>query len=176
MTRGQSNRLQCIQVQLLFRQGNGKSLHHTLVKVVDDWTGGGVQLPLHQAVLWPQLQHFVPVKYVEQVCPDGVSVTLEDDGELKGRRDTRVREDTPHALQVVFTLHVQCYRCTPEAARLVGGGAHHVVAHLGGHVTRKQQQLAVEERSFSLCQAVFDLPGDIQLEKSLFLFQLHVNC
>lgn len=143
---------------------------------MDDWTGGGVQLSLHQAVLWLQLQHFVPVKYVEQGRPDGVFVTLEDHGELEGRCDTRIREDTPDALQAIFAVHVQRYRCTPEAAGLVGGGARHIVAHLGDHVTRKQQQLTVEEGNFSLRQTIFYLPGDIQLKKRLFLFQRYVNC
>lgn len=143
---------------------------------MDYRTGGGVQLPLHQAVLRPQLQGFVPVEHGEQRRPDGLFVGLEDDGELEGRRDAGVREDAADAPEAILTLDVQGYRGPAEPARLVGRGGQHVLPDPGSHVTRKQQQLTAEGGSFGRRQTVFHLPGDVQLEEPLFVFQVYVNC
>lgn len=159
-----------------FRFHHGNLRQPSLVKLMDYRTGGGVQLPLHQAVLRPQLQGFVPVEHAEQRRPGGLFVGLEDDGELEGRRDAGIREDAAYAPEAILTLHVQCYRCPPEPARLVGWGGQHVVADPGSHVTRKQQQLTAEGGSFGRRQTVFHLPGDVQLEEPLFVFQVYVNC
>lgn len=142
---------------------------------MNDRAGRGVELPLHQPVLWPQLQHFIGVKDVQERRPAVLVACLEDHRQFKCRCDTWVREDAPHTLQAIFALYIDRDGGAPEAAGLISGGVHHVLAHLGGHVARQQQHLAVKGGGFSLCQTVLYLPGHIQLKEPLFLLQTSVH-
>lgn len=68
-----------------------------LTEVMNNRTGGGVQLPLHQSVLRPQLQH-LGVKEVSERRPAVAFVQLEDHRQLKGRRDGLIREEAARRL------------------------------------------------------------------------------
>lgn len=142
---------------------------------MNDRAGRGVELPLHQPVLWSQLQHFVGIKDVQERRPAVLLLRLKDQREFECRCDTWVRDDAPHSLQAVFALHVDPDGGTPEPAGLISGGAHHVLAHLGGHVAGQQQHLAVKVGSFSLRQTALYLPGHIQLKEPLFTLQTSVH-
>lgn len=138
---------------------------------MDDWTGRGVQLPLHQPVLGSQLQHLVDVKDALEGWPATVLVRPEDHRQFKSGGDAGVWEDAAHGLQAVFTLHVDLDGGASQAAGLVGRGAHHVLAHLGGHVVGQQQRLAVQGGRLGLCQTTLDLAGHVLLEEPLFVLR-----
>lgn len=150
-------------------------LNCPLVEIMDDGAGRGVELPLHQPVLRSQLQHFAGIKDVQERRPAVLLLCLKDQREFECRCDTWVRDDAPHSLQAVFALHVDRDEGAAEPARLIGAGAHHVLAHFGGHVAGQQQHLAVQVRSFRLRQTALYLPGHIQLKEPLFTLQTSVN-
>lgn len=139
----------------------------------------GVELPLHQPVLWSQLQYFVGVKDVLEWWPATVFISLEDHRQFKRRGDTGVREDAPHRLQTIFDLYIDYNGGAPKPAGLISRGVHHVLADPVGHPARQQQHLAVEGGSFGLCQAARDLLGHITQKELLSVLKARiqaVNC
>lgn len=145
------------------------------MEIVDDRTGRGVELPLHQPVLCSQLQHLVDVKDALERWPATVLVRPEDHRQFKRGGDTGVRLDAAHRLQAVFTLHVDLDGGAAEATGLIGRRAHHVLADLGGHVVGQQQHLAVEGGGLGLRQAALKLAGDVLLEEPLLVLQASVQ-
>ena len=146
---------------------------------MNGWAGRGVELPLHQSVLWSQLQHFAGIKDVHEGRPAVLLVRLEDHWQFKCRGDTWVWEDAPQRLQAIFALYVDFDAGAPEPTGLISRGAHRILSHPCSHLARKQQHLAVEGGSFSLCETELDLPGHILLKEPLFMLQscVHVgNC
>lgn len=146
---------------------------------MNDRAGRGVELPLHQPVLWLQLQHFVGIEDVLQWRPAALFVCSEDHGQFKCWRDTGVWVDAPHGLQAVLDLHVELDGGAPEPAGLVGRGVHHVLGDPGGHPAGQQQQLAAEGVSLGCCQTALDLLGHLLLKEPLLLLQTRVqggNC
>lgn len=160
-----------MHVVCMFTQKREMVPARCLIKIMDDWAGRGVELPLHQPVLWSQLQHFVGVKDVQEWRPAVLLVCLEDHRQLECWCDTWVREDAPHKLQAIFTLHVDLDWGTPEPTWLINGGVHHVLAHLGDHVAGQQQYLAVKGGGFGLCQTALHLPHHTQLKELFFMLQ-----
>lgn len=150
-------------------------LYSPLVEIMNDRAGWGVELPLHQPVLRSQLQYFVGIKDVLERRPAVVLVRLEDHRQFKGRGDTWVYVDAPHRLQALFALHVDLDGGTTQPAGLISRGAHHVLAHSGGHLARQQQHLAVQGGGFGLCQTALDLPGHILLQEPLPMLQTCVS-
>ncbi len=146
-----------------------------LAEIMNDRAGRGVELPLHQPVLWLQLQRFGGIKDVHEGRPAVLLVCLEDHRQLKCRGDTWVGDDAPDRLQAIFALHVDLDGGTPEPTGLIGGAAHHVLAHPGGHVARQQQHLAVQDGGFSLGQTVLYLPGHILLKELLLVLQTSIK-
>lgn len=96
-------------------------------------------------------------------------VCLEDQRQFECRGDTRVQEDVPRAHRALFAVHVDLDGGAPQAARLTGGGAHHVSAHPGGHLARQQQHLAAEGGRFGLGQTALDASGHFSLQEPLFV-------
>lgn len=154
-------------------------LSQPLVEIMDDRTGRGVELPLHQPVLWSQFQHFVGIKDVHEWRPAAIYFCLEDHRQFKRGGDTGICEEAPRRLQAFFALHVDLDGGTTEPAGLIHRGAHHVLAHPDGHVARQQQHLAVQGGSLGLCQTALYPPGHILLKEPLFMLQTGIevgNC
>lgn len=143
----------------------------SLVEITNDRAGRGVELPLHQPVVWSQLQHFVGIKEVHERRPAVLLVCLKDHRQFKCRGDAWVWKDAPHRLQAIFALHVDLDGGSPEPTGLISGGPHHVLAHPGGHLARQQQHLAVEGGSFRLRQTALHLPGHVLLKEPLLMRQ-----
>lgn len=146
---------------------------------MNDRAGRGVELPLHQPVIWLQLQHFSGIKNVHEWRPAVLLVCLKDHRQFECRGDAWVWEDAPHRHQAIFALHIDLDGGTPEPTGLISRGANHILAHLRGHVARKQQNLALEGGGFSLGQTVLYLPGHILLKEPLLVLQASVqvgNC
>lgn len=141
--------------------------------------GRGVELPLHQPVLWSQLQHFVGIKDVHEWRPAVLLLSLEDHRQLKRWGDTRIWDDAPHRLQDIFLLHVDFDGGPPEPAGLLSGGSHHILTHSDGHLAGEQQHLAVQGGGLGLGQTVLYLPGHILMEEPLSMLQTGIkvsNC
>lgn len=137
-----------------------------LVAVMDHRTGWGVELPLHQPVLGPQLHNLVSVKDVPR--GGGAAILhLQHHRQFKSRSDTWVGEDAPHSLQVGFALHEELDGGPPEPTGLPCRGAQDVLADPGEQVLGQQQQLAVEGGNLGFCQTALYLLRHILMEEPL---------
>lgn len=134
---------------------NNKTITSPRDEIVNHRSGRRVQLPLHQPILWPQLQHFTRIKEEFERRPAVVLLRLEDDRQLKRRGDTLVWEHVPNTFEAVFAVHVDLDGCSPDAAGFVNRGRQHIPANPGGHTVRQQQHLAMEAGRLGLRQTAF---------------------
>lgn len=111
---------------------------------MDDRAGGGVQFPLDEPVLRPQLHHFALAEQVRQ--RPAAPLRLEQHGQLEGGSDARVGAERAQGLQPVLGLDIDSDEGPSQAAGLIGGEADHVPGDARGHVTREQQRVAVQRR------------------------------